>query len=112
MDFLIAVILGFSNGQRAAAKGYNRMLWTFLSVLAFIVLYSFAGVLMLLVLYRDQLRADPLLMMEAAKDFTTNMGWTRNLLLFAIGFGGYLLIRFILEKMPTNRTDGGPSVQP
>ena len=109
MDFLVAIILAFSNGQRAAAKGYNRALWTFLSVLAFVVLESFAGVLMLLVLYRAQLRAAPLQMMEIAKEFSANMDWTRSTLLLAIGFGGYLLIRYILERMPQNTTSDGPN---
>jgi hypothetical protein len=103
MDFIIAIILGLANGRRAADKGYSRMLWTFLSVLAFVVLESFAGVLMMLVLYRDELRENPLRMVDAVKDFASNMDWTRSLLLLAIGFGGYLLVRFILEKMPPNR---------
>ena len=66
---------------------------------------------MLLVRYRDTLRENPASMMDAAKDFTTSMDWTTRLLLFAIGFGGYLLIRFILEKMPPNRA-GGTDAQP
>lgn len=108
MDFIVAIIIGLSNGQRAAAKGYNRVLWTFLSVLAFVVLESFAGVLMLLVLYRTQLRADPMAMMEIAKDFSANMDWTRSALLLAVGFGGYLLIRYIIERMPKNAAPGNP----
>lgn len=109
MDFIIAIILGLSNGRRAADKGYNRLLWTFLSVLAFVFLESFAGALMMLVLYRDTLRKNPMHMMDAARDFAANMDWSRSLLLLAIGIGGYLLIRFILEKMPPNRASSNPN---
>ena len=108
MDIIVAIILGLSNGRRAADKGYNRLLWIFISILAFVFLQSFAGALVLLVRYSDALRENPAQMMEAAKDFATNMDWNTRLLLFAVGFGGYLIIRFILEKMPPNRAGNSP----
>ena len=106
MDFIIAIILGLANGRRAAAKGHSNLLWTFLSVLAFLLLEGIALTITLFALYGEFLRKNPLRTMEVFQDFAANMTWSRSLLFPAVGFGGYLLIRFILEKMPPNRAGG------
>lgn len=98
----IAIILGLANGRRAAAKGYNRTLWTFLSSIAFIMLEVAALLVMMFALYGDHLLNNPFAVSEVLEDFAVNMTWSRGALLLAVGFGGYLLIRYIIERMPEN----------
>ena len=111
LGILLAIVLGLSNGRLAAAKGQNRTLWIFLSALAFYMLAVFAAAFMLFAVYHSQLLADPFLIPEISKEFSENLSWTQNLLLLAVGFGGYLLIRYILERMPDNQTQGGSGPQ-
>jgi len=106
MAFLVAFLLGLSNGQRAAAKGHNRWVWTVLSAVAFVMFQSAAAAVLLFVVHPEVL-TDPASMMQVMRDFDENLHWTRSLLLVAIGFGGYLLIRYIIERMPANTLRGG-----
>ena len=111
---ILAVVLGFANGRRAAAKGYSFGLWTALSAIAVIFLEQFATAITLMVIYREDLRADPMAMMDFnklqsfLKDFELRAEWPLRLLLVAISVGGYVLIRFILDQIPekTPRTKG------
>lgn len=102
---LLVILLSLSNAKRAQLKGLSPMPWVFFTVLAFFVgLFTAAFVLVIIMMVRypqlmelaqlqDQVRTKQY--MEA---YFTNNTLTYSALMMAGGFGGYLLIRYIIDK--------------
>jgi hypothetical protein len=111
IDFLMIFLLGylaFSNSVRAKLKGLNGLLWGFITVVAFFtamfigyffVIFNFCTDLMdMKVMSSDDKEARIALTEQLQAIISANPLHVMTIEAFA--FGGYLLVRYILEKKP------------
>jgi hypothetical protein len=94
---LLVVFLAYKNNLLAKRKGQNSIVWVFITILAFFIGEIIGGMIMLLLFYKGEYT------IEGLQAFMTNP--VRMLILPAAGMGGYLLIRYILERMPDVKQD-------
>lgn len=110
-EIVLLGYLAFRNGVRARQKGLNTMLWGGLTVLSFFFAQAI-GIMVVMMNFMSgainmQLitSPDPKVRLEAQKQFqelyAANPLHAITALLF--GIGGYLLIRYILEKKPNKK---------
>ena len=110
-DIVLLVFLAYKNFVRAKQKAQNAILWTVITVVSFLVAY-FAGYFFVILFFcRDVVRfgqlasMDPKAKTEVANQlvqaFSANPLHLITVELF--GVGGYLLIRYILDRMPDKK---------
>jgi hypothetical protein len=112
-ELLIAILLGINNGSRARMKGQNPGLWIFITVICMIIT-EVMGMFIVLLFFNHGVvdlhalsRANPSSMdqftQQVADLFYNDVSHSAFILLCS--FGGYLLIRYILERMPDKTKD-------
>lgn len=92
-ELLLSIFLSYRNAQLAKAKGQNTIVWVILTLTAFFVAYIFGGVILFLILYKGPMEQ------RAVTEFLVSRPVLMVTFMF-FGLGGYLLIRYILERMP------------
>lgn len=92
MDFLLWIFLCYNNAQLAKRKGQNVAIWVVLTLIFAFLGYFLAALFMYGVFYRGPL--DPVALADFFKASISRM-----LVLTGGGIGGYLLARYILERM-------------
>lgn len=106
---LLAVLfLSLSNARRAAAKGLNPGLWSGITLFSFIA-GLFVGCVLLcfivLARYPDLLELakinDRQRLQARIETLYAQSGFIYAALIFGGGFGGYLLVRYFLDKKGT-----------
>ena len=110
-DIILLVFLVYKNSVRAKLKGQNPIMWSFITVVAFLVTY-FAGYFFVVVFFcRDVVKLEQI----SAVDHKAKQAIAQQLVdafaanplhLFTVemfGLGGYLLIRYILNRMPDKK---------
>ncbi len=110
---LLLLFLGYRNGTRAKLKGQSPVLWGVLTAVAYIFAYAFGLVLVILVFCRDVVdlnalaapgagvEAQKLFQQQVLQAFQANA--LRPLTVFIISLGGYLFIRYLLERKPNKK---------
>lgn len=93
LEILISIFFGYRNALLAKQKGQNTVVWVLISIIAFFLLYIFVQVTMILLMHG--LPKDP----YEVRDFILAHPMLYVTSLFG-GIGGFLLVRYILEKMP------------
>lgn len=92
-EILLCIFLSYRNAQLAKLKGQNTVVWVILTVVSYLVAYTISAVALVLLLYSgprtpeglaEMLESKPLLMVT----------------FMFFGIGGYMIIRYILERMP------------
>lgn len=105
--FLI-IYLAYRNSLLAKIKGQNPIVWVLLTIASYFMGYVIGGVVVLMILINDGLitltdvSKNPQAMDGMAKQITQALG-DKPIHLISMelfGIGGYLLIRFLLERMP------------
>ncbi len=115
LDLLLMAFLSYRNGMRAKAKEQNPFLWGLITFFAYIA-GMFIGVMVVVLGFcRDTINLDQFSSLDqksrnvAAQQmlqvFSANPLHVVTIELF--GIGGYLLIRYILDKKPGKK---GPEV--
>lgn len=92
-EILLGIFCAYRNALLAKQKGQNTVVWVLITLAAFLVAYMIGAVALVSVLYKGPYEQTA--MMEYLQ--------THPLLVTTVmffGLGGYLLIRYILEKMP------------
>lgn len=92
-DLILCIFLSYKNAQLAKLKGQNTIVWVTLTIVLYFVGYIIGLGIMMALMYRGPLNQ------EAFESFVLE----RPLLAvtcFAFAIGGYLMIRYILERMP------------
>jgi Na+-driven multidrug efflux pump len=92
-ELLLSIFCSYRNAQLARRKGQNTVIWVIITMVAFFLGYFIGSVAMVSIFYRGDLT--PQAMMAFLVD--------RPLIVVTIMFfalGGYLLVRYILERMP------------
>lgn len=100
LQILVLLVVGFfiyQNGALARRKGRSFILWALASVAAYFVVGVIGGAIVLQMKYKgsnDDLEQLNKFMLEQAADPKF------SLLLVALGIGGCLLVRLMLERKP------------
>lgn len=110
MEIVLLAYLTFRNGVRARQKGLNAVLWGGLTVLSYFMAFA-VGVGVVIRNFMEGVNMalitspDPKVRLEAQKQFQELYASNPLNVLTTVGFGigGYLLIRFILEKKPNKK---------
>jgi hypothetical protein len=110
-EIVLLGYLAFRNGVRARQKGLNTILWGGLTVLSFFMAFAVGLSIVMKNFMADavnmQLIAspDPKIRAEASKHFIDAFGANplNSITVYAFGIGGYLLIRYILDKRPNKK---------
>ncbi len=110
-DLILLVYLAYKNSVRAKLKAQNATAWAFITAVAFLLTY-FAGYIFVVVFFcRDVVKFDQL----NGADYKTRQAVAQQLIqAFAanplhlitvelFGLGGYLIIRYILDRMPDKK---------
>jgi hypothetical protein len=110
-DIVLLVYLAYKNSVRAKLKAQSAITWAFITVVAFLVTY-FAGYFFVVVFFcRDVVKLEQI----GAVDYKAKQAIAQQLVdAFAanplhlltvemFGLGGYLLIRYILDRMPDKK---------
>lgn len=92
-ELAISVFCAYQNAKLARKKGQNTVLWVFITIVSFFVAYTIAAVALVLMMYKGPMDKDALQQFIASHPFL-------YITVLFIGLGGYLLIRYILERMP------------
>jgi hypothetical protein len=118
MDFLgifLLIYLGYSNSVRAKLKGQNGILWAFLTIISYIVFEGIGLFVVISFFCKDAIDMNMLAhatkenMDAVSRQFNVQVmralaeNPLRQATVLAFGFGGYLLIRFILEQKPDKK---------
>lgn len=113
-DLLIAILLGINNGARARIKGQRGGLWIFITVICMLIGEMIGGIIILIFFNNGAIDFNAAssgkeTMDELSRQIANLYGTPmHSILVLLCGFGGYLLIRYILERMP-NKTDDNVS---
>jgi hypothetical protein len=105
--FLI-VYMAYRNGLIAKLKGKNQVLWVLLTLVAFWMFASLGGFIVLQILISTgQINANDYKAASETADKLNDLltpflisNPIHIITIMAFGMGGYLLVRYILEKMP------------
>jgi len=105
--FLI-VYMAYRNGLIAKLKGKNQVLWVLLTLVAFWMFASLGGFIVLQILISTgQINATDYKAASETADKLNDLltpflisNPIHIITIMAFGMGGYLLVRYILEKMP------------
>jgi hypothetical protein len=111
VEIFILVTLVYRNNMKAKQKGQNAILWSVLTVISYFFFYTVG--MMIVMAYFCNGMVDMALATSMGGSVSSRSQqlaeqWAkavadkpvRELLVFMIGFGGYLLIRFLLERIP------------
>ena len=115
IEIFILVALVFSNNKKAKQKGQNTVLWSVLTVVAYLIFYVIGMVIVMAFFCKGvvdiNLAVSNDMVNINARSQQLAQQWeqaitdrpVRELLVFLFGFGGCLLIRYILDRMPDKK---------
>lgn len=106
--------LGYRNNVRAKQKGQNGLLWGIATVVAYIISEAVGLYLVLALFCRDVVDLNILThhtgnFDEMSKQFNQQVNQAlmanplREMTVFLFGLGGYLFIRFLLDRKPDKK---------
>jgi len=112
---LFICFLGYTNSVKAKQKGKNGILWAFLTIISYIILEGIGLYFVILVFCQGQVDIGALMHATPANSaaltqrfedqvtaaFTANP--MRDMLVLLFGLGGFLLIRYILDRTPDKK---------
>ncbi|XZF14109.1 hypothetical protein ACTHGU_20210 [Chitinophagaceae bacterium MMS25-I14] len=94
IDILIILYYAWRNSRRAQAKGQNGIVWGLITFVAFFFFEIAGTVLSVFFFYKGPMTFD------ALQRYMQNLPAITAIFIFISGLGGYLLIRYILDRMP------------
>jgi hypothetical protein len=110
LGIFLVIYLAYRNGLVAKLKGKNTTGWVLLTVVSYLFCYVLGFVVVLIILINNgQLDINSMnaiqgskANMDAANQFVqiVSNNYIHLLTMEAFGLGGYLLIRYFLERMP------------
>lgn len=93
---LLISLLIYMNARLAASKGMNTLLWSFISLMAFFVAYAVLGAAYFMLSYKGDFT--PAAVQTHMKTWITQP--LNVIMMFMLGAGGTLLIRYVIERQP------------
>ena len=113
IGLLILIVLGYSNSRIARAKGQNVLIWILITIVAFLIGQMIGGMVVLFFFNKGVVNMDALSngqgnVDEFKQQLTALLSDpVHSLLILACGIGGFLAIRYILERMPNKNSRNG-----
>jgi hypothetical protein len=104
MDIFLVVFLAWRNSLRARLKGQNSAVWVLITIFT----YYFFEVIGFFAVFAFFYKGQPT--PEGVMSFVKNLPTSTVVFIMVCGIGGYLLIRYILERM-TNKIELPPNDQ-
>ena len=92
LEIFLSIFLAYRNAQLAKRKGQNTVVWVIITLAAFFLTYLVAGAVYIAMLYNGPL--DP----KSLTEYMASHPFIMITLMF-FGIGGYLIVRYILERM-------------
>ncbi len=111
LNILIMGYLSYRNGLRAKTKGQSPVLWGLITFFAYFFALVFGMYFVILTFCKDSID----LTHNTAFDYKASMAMAekmdavlaanplRMLTIWMIGFGGYLLVRYIIDRKPDKK---------
>lgn len=99
MDILLlglSIFCSYRNALLAKRKGQNTVLWVFITMVVFWLFFSIGSALLIVVSYRGVLQPEALISYINSKPLMP-------MAFMLFGLGGYLFIRYLLERMPDKK---------
>lgn len=111
-EIILMVYLAYRNSVRAKLKGANGLAWGMITAFAFIVTFIIGGIFVIVNFCGDIVNvqalssADPKVRMALSNQLATaiNNDPLHMITMELFGVGGYLLVRYILERRPDKKT--------
>ena len=97
-DLILLIAMAYLNAVRAKRKGKTAWVWGLLTVVSFFVCTVLGEMIVLGLFYKGPLTADAL-----QSFFINNI--LSLLFCFVCGIGGFLLVRYILDRKPDKPID-------
>jgi hypothetical protein len=101
MGLIFCVYLSFRNALLAKRKGQNTVVWVLITAVAFFLASAIGVAIVLALFYQGPLEA------KALQSFWLDDPLREITSVFA-GIGGYLLIRYLLDRMPDRPAGNNP----
>lgn len=103
-ELLLSAFCAYSNAKLAMRKGQNTVIWAVITVVAFFMAYFVGSLVMILIFYKGSLTTEPTEMAKQMQAFLEERPMIVITIMF-FGLGGYLLPRFLLERMKDVKRD-------
>jgi hypothetical protein len=115
LGIILLVFLGYSNSVRAKQKGLNGILWAFITIASYIIAQGIGLFIVISCFCQDAVDMSIFSkninnFHEVSKQFNQQVETAllanplREITVFLFGLGGFLLIRFILDRKPDKKT--------
>lgn len=101
MDIALSIFLGYMNALRARRKGQKPFRWALFTVLAFLFFEVMSGTFVLMAFYKGSMTP------VAVSEYLFNHP-IHTVFMWACGLGGYLLIRYRIDKLASQGGDDLP----
>ncbi len=98
-ELLLSIFCAYRNATLAKQKGQNTIVWGIITVIAFFITYSIGGGILVTIMYKGPMQP------EAISEYILSKPVLGVTLMF-FGLGGYLVTRYILEKMQNVKKEG------
>lgn len=95
-ELALSIFCAYQNAKLAKTKEQNPVVWVFITILTFFLAYGIGAGVLVMIMYKGPLEQ------EALELFLKHHPFLYVTVLF-IGLGGYLLVRYILERMPDSK---------
>jgi hypothetical protein len=115
-EIILLTYLSYRNGLRAKVKGLNTIVWTGLTACAYLAALILGMFVVIAMFCRNDINLDQLSSLDYQKRMemsrqlehviATNPLHSTTIILF--GIGGYLLVRYILERKPGKKQEEVP----
>lgn len=92
-ELLLAIFCSYRNAQLAKIKGQNTVVWVIITIALYFVFYTIGAAILIAIMYKGPWQQ------SALTDYLLNHSLMVVTFMF-FGLGGYLLTRYILERMP------------
>ncbi len=98
-ELLLSIFCAYRNALLAKRKGQNVVVWVIITIVAFFLAYSIGGGILIAIMYRGPMEP------AAVSEYILSRPVLSITIMF-FGLGGYLLTRYILEKMTGPEREG------
>jgi hypothetical protein len=92
LDIILSIFLGYLNALRARRKGQKPFKWALFTFLAFLFFEVMSGTFVLMAFYKGAMTP------TAVSEYLFNHP-IHTVFMWACGLGGYLLIRYRIDKL-------------
>ncbi|MBA3827601.1 MAG: hypothetical protein H0X33_01560 [Taibaiella sp.] len=106
---LLILLLAYNNGVKAGRKGKNPIAWGVITLAAFFCFTIVGEFIAILLFYKGSITTNTTQNVREIMDFFTHNTYAVIFIVLS-GMGGYLLIRYLLDRKPDITQDNGNGI--